>query len=87
MKSRRRAEFRANLLGIVQVLFAVLVFIIFILAFVIQTQAIILPEWTKTFQGVTPEQQGQYAAALLSVILVITAIIVIAGIYLARHVA
>ncbi|KAI3323828.1 hypothetical protein HD806DRAFT_534947 [Xylariaceae sp. AK1471] len=86
MKGRRRAEFRENLLGILQFLFAILVFVVFVLAFVIQSEGIILPQWTKTFQGVTPEQQNQYAAALLSVILVITAIIVAAGVYLARHV-
>ncbi|KAI1352860.1 glycosyl hydrolase family 61-domain-containing protein [Xylaria sp. FL0043] len=82
--SSRRAEFRQSLLEIVQVLFALLIFIIFILAFVIQSDAIVLPPWTKTFQGATPEQQAQYSAALLSVIIVISAIIIAAGIYLLR---
>ncbi|KAI0452896.1 glycosyl hydrolase family 61-domain-containing protein [Xylaria acuta] len=80
----RRAEFRERLVEIVQVLFAILVFIIFVLAFVIQSDGIILPPWTKTFQGATPEQQSYYSAALLSVILVITAVIVAAGAYLVR---
>lgn len=84
MKRSRRAEFRESLVQIAQVLFAALIFIVFILAFVIQSEGIVLPPWTKTFQGTTPEQQSQYAAALLSVILVISAVIVTAGIYLAR---
>ncbi len=84
MKKSRRAEFRQSLIEIVQVLFAILIFIIFILAFVIQSEAIVLPAWTKTFQGATPDLQAQYSAALLSVIIVISAIIISAGIYLAR---
>ncbi|KAI1146985.1 hypothetical protein F4825DRAFT_168448 [Nemania diffusa] len=84
MKRSRRAEFRRSLVEIAQVLFAILIFIVFILAFVIQSGAITLPPWTKTFQGATAAQQTQYSAALLSVILVITAIIVTAGIYLVR---
>ncbi|KAI1428895.1 glycosyl hydrolase family 61-domain-containing protein [Xylaria sp. FL1777] len=80
----RRAEFRESVIQIVQVLFAIVIFIIFVLAFVIQTGGIVLPPWTKTFQGATPEQQTQYSADLLAVILVISAIIVSAGIYLAR---
>ncbi|KAI1754809.1 hypothetical protein F4782DRAFT_462525 [Xylaria castorea] len=84
MKRSRRAEFRKTLVEILEVLFAILIFIIFILAFVIQSDAIVLPPWTKTFQGATPEQQSQYSAALLSVIIVITALIVAAGAYLAR---
>jgi cytochrome b subunit of formate dehydrogenase len=83
-RRRARAEFRRNLIGIAQVLFAALIFIIFFLAFIIQSGAIVLPQWTKTFQGVSPAQQAEFAAALLSVILVVTAIIVVAGIYLAR---
>ncbi|KAJ3577734.1 hypothetical protein NPX13_g2833 [Xylaria arbuscula] len=82
MKRSRRAEFRETLTEIIQVLFAILIFVVFILAFVIQSSAIALPPWTKTFQGATPEQQTQYSAALLSVILVITAIIVTVGIIL-----
>ncbi|KAJ2971068.1 hypothetical protein NUW58_g9521 [Xylaria curta] len=82
MKKSRRAEFRRNLIEIVQVLFAIFIFIVFILAFVIQSGGIVLPAWTRTFQGATPELQATYSAALLSVILVITAIIVTAGIYL-----
>ncbi|KAI0503240.1 glycosyl hydrolase family 61-domain-containing protein [Xylaria bambusicola] len=66
------------------ILFAILIFIVFVLAFVIQSSAIDLPPWTKTFQGATPEQQTQYSAALLSVVLVISAVIVTAGIYLIR---
>jgi len=85
MQGRRRAEFRRNLKGIVQVLFAAVIFLVFVLAFVIQGGGITLPDWTRTFQGATPEQQSQYTAALLSVILVITAIIVAAGAYLARE--
>lgn len=85
-RRKRRAELRANLLGILQVVFAALIIIVFILAFVIQSQAIVLPEWTKTFQGVSPDKQSEYAAALLTVIIVITFVIVSAGIYLARHV-
>ncbi|GAP83893.2 hypothetical protein SAMD00023353_0503120 [Rosellinia necatrix] len=84
MKKSRRAELRESLVEIVQVLFAILIFIIFILAFVIQSDGIVLPAWTKTFQGATPAQQAQYSAALLSVILVITVVIVTAGVYLAR---
>lgn len=84
MKKSRRAEFRESLIHIAQALFAGLIFIIFVLAFVIQSEGIVLPPWTKTFQGITPEQQNQYAAALLSVILVISAVIVGAGVYLAR---
>ncbi|KAI0205555.1 glycosyl hydrolase family 61-domain-containing protein [Astrocystis sublimbata] len=84
MKKSRRAEFRESLLEVVQVLFAILIFIIFVLAFVIQSEGITLPPWTKTFQGATPEEQASYSAALLSVILVVTAFIVIAGIYLIR---
>ncbi|TGJ82862.1 hypothetical protein E0Z10_g5901 [Xylaria hypoxylon] len=82
MKKSRRAELRQNLADIVQVLFAILIFIIFILAFVIQSKAIELPQWTKTFQGATLEQQSAYSAALLSVVLVISAIIIAAGVYL-----
>lgn len=84
MKKSRRAELLGTLQEIAQVLFALLIFIVFVLAFVIQSNAIILPAWTKTFQGVTPEQQAQYSAALLSIIIVISAVIVIAGIYLTR---
>ncbi|TRX92248.1 hypothetical protein FHL15_006863 [Xylaria flabelliformis] len=85
MRRSRRAEFRETLIDILQVLFAILIFIVFVLAFVIQSEAIVLPPWTKTFQGATPEQQSQYSAALLSVILIITAIIVAAGAYLWPH--
>ncbi|KAI0113677.1 hypothetical protein GGR51DRAFT_556826 [Nemania sp. FL0031] len=84
MCNSRRAEFRRTVAEIAQVLFAILIFIVFILAFVIQSEAIVLPAWTKTFQGATPEQQTQYSAALLSVILVVTAVIVTAGVYLVR---
>ncbi|KAI1120334.1 hypothetical protein F5Y10DRAFT_134100 [Nemania abortiva] len=84
MKKSRRAEFRKSLLEIVQVLFAILIIIVFILAFVIQSGAITLPAWTKTFQGATPEQQTQYSGALLSVILIVSAVIVSAGVYLVR---
>lgn len=84
MRKSRRAEFRKTLIEITQVLFAFLIFIVFVLAFVIQSDGIILPAWTKTFQGATPEQQAQYSAALLSVIIVISVIIVGAGIYLTR---
>ncbi|KAI1170318.1 glycosyl hydrolase family 61-domain-containing protein [Nemania sp. FL0916] len=83
-KKNLRAELRENLLGIAKVLFALLIFIVFVLSFVIQSGAITLPPWTKTFQGATAAQQSEYSAALLSVILVITAIIVTAGIYLVR---
>ena len=84
MKRSRRAEFRESLNEIIQVLFAILSFVVFVLAFVIQSSAINLPPWTKTFQGATPEQQTQYSAALLTVIIVISAVIVTAGIYLVR---
>ncbi|GAW23619.1 hypothetical protein ANO14919_131930 [Xylariales sp. No.14919] len=84
MKKSRRAEFRETLAEIVQVLFAFLIFIVFVLAFVIQTKAIDLPQWTKTFQGATPQEQSEFSAALLSVVLVISAIIVAAGVYLVR---
>ncbi|KAI2631767.1 hypothetical protein GGS21DRAFT_522999 [Xylaria nigripes] len=84
MKRSQRAEFRKTLAGIVQVIFAILIFIIFILAFVIQSGAIVLPQWTRTFQGVSPEQQSEFTAALLSVIIVISVFILGAGIYLSR---
>lgn len=84
MKKSRRAEFRETLAEIVQVLFAILIFVVFVLAFVIQTNGIILPAWAKTFQGATPAEQAYYSGALLSVILIITAIIVAAGTYLVR---
>ncbi|KAI1439067.1 hypothetical protein GGR50DRAFT_221710 [Xylaria sp. CBS 124048] len=84
MKKSRRAEFRKALVGIIQAAFAVVIFLIFILAFVIQSGGIVLPVWTQTFQGVDPSLQAAYSAYLLSVILVITVLIVAAGAYLAR---
>ncbi|KAI0394950.1 glycosyl hydrolase family 61-domain-containing protein [Xylariaceae sp. FL0594] len=77
--------FRRNLKGIAQVLFAGVIFLVFVLAFVIQAGGIELPDWTRTFQGVGPELQAQYTAALLSVIIVISAVILAAGAYLARE--
>ncbi|KAI0968048.1 glycosyl hydrolase family 61-domain-containing protein [Xylaria arbuscula] len=80
----RRAEFRETLLAIVQALFAILIFVVFVLAFVIQSNSNALPPWTKTFQGATPAQQAQYSATLLTIIIIISAVIVGAGAYLAR---
>ncbi|KAI1813640.1 glycosyl hydrolase family 61-domain-containing protein [Poronia punctata] len=85
MHGSRRAEFRRNLVGIAQVLFAGVIFLVFVLAFVIQGGGIDLPDWTKTFQGTTPEQQADYTARLLATVLVISVIIVSAGAYLARR--
>ncbi|KAI1329260.1 hypothetical protein F5Y16DRAFT_397451 [Xylariaceae sp. FL0255] len=81
---RRTEEFRQSVLAIVQAIFAALIIFIFFLAFIIQSGAIPLPPWAKTFQGATPEQQSSYAASLLAVIIVLSAIIIAAGTFLTR---
>ncbi|KAI1260751.1 hypothetical protein F5Y18DRAFT_431919 [Xylariaceae sp. FL1019] len=71
--SRQRArEFRESLLAITQAIFAFLVIFIFFLAFIIQSKAITIPQWGKTFQGVAPEDQGPMAAALLTIVIVLS---------------
>ncbi|KAI1640622.1 hypothetical protein F4809DRAFT_637425 [Biscogniauxia mediterranea] len=67
-----------------QAVFALIIFTIFVLAFVIQAGGIVLPQWAKTWQGVSPDLIPEYAGALLGSICVIAGLFTIAGVILIR---
>ncbi|KAI5924223.1 hypothetical protein F4810DRAFT_709941 [Camillea tinctor] len=86
-KSRGRKseiQFRLALYSAMQAVFALIIFIIFILAFVIQSGGIVLPQWAKTWQGVSPDLIPEYAGALLGAVCVVGGLCAAAGIMLIR---
>ncbi|KAI1505728.1 hypothetical protein F5X99DRAFT_404764 [Biscogniauxia marginata] len=81
---KRDVQFRLALYSALQTVFALFLFALFIIAFVIQSGGITLPEWAKTWQDAPPELLPGYAGALLGSICVIAAVCIAAGIILIR---
>ncbi|KAI1410086.1 hypothetical protein F5Y13DRAFT_192567 [Hypoxylon sp. FL1857] len=62
---RKDSSFKRSLAGFLQALFALALFTIFVIAWLVQNETITLPQWAKAFNGVSPELQKVYTAALV----------------------
>ncbi|KAI0599221.1 hypothetical protein F4775DRAFT_591669 [Biscogniauxia sp. FL1348] len=81
---KSQLQVRLALYSALQAVFALIIFTIFILAFVIQSGGIVLPQWAETWQGVSPDLIPEYAGALLGSICVIAGLCTIAGVIIVR---
>ncbi|KAI2613213.1 uncharacterized protein GGS25DRAFT_478969 [Hypoxylon fragiforme] len=71
-----------SFVGFVQALFALAVFAIFVIAWLVQGGSIPLPQWAKNLNGLSPELQGTYQAALIPAVLVLALLFLAAGVLL-----
>ncbi|KAI1801919.1 hypothetical protein F4811DRAFT_555417 [Daldinia bambusicola] len=62
--------------------FALALFAIFVITWLVQIGTIPLPEWAKAWNGVSPELQRTYAAALIPAVVVLAVLFIGAGIIL-----
>ncbi|OTB07261.1 hypothetical protein M426DRAFT_8988 [Hypoxylon sp. CI-4A] len=68
---QRRASFKRSVIGFVQAIFALTLFAIFVIAWLVQNETIALPQWAKSWNGVSPALQARYTAALVPAVLVL----------------
>lgn len=79
------SSFRRSLLGFIQAVFALALFAIFVIVWLVQGGSIPLPEWAKAWNGVSPELQRTYAAALVPAVCILAVLFIGAGIILMRR--
>ncbi|KAI0138648.1 hypothetical protein F4776DRAFT_663017 [Hypoxylon sp. NC0597] len=73
---------KRSLAGILQALFALTLFAIFIIAWLVQGETITLPQWAKAWNGVSPELQRVYTAALVPAVLVLAILFFATGFFI-----
>ncbi|KAI1476862.1 hypothetical protein K445DRAFT_27175 [Daldinia sp. EC12] len=73
---RQPSSLRRSLLGFLQAAFALALFAIFVIAWLVQGGTIPLPEWAKAWNGVAPELQRTYAAALIPAVVVLAVLFI-----------
>ncbi|KAI2465533.1 hypothetical protein F4781DRAFT_435291 [Annulohypoxylon bovei var. microspora] len=73
------AYLRRSLSGILQTVFALALFTIFVICFLVEDEAITLPRWAKAWNGVSSELQEVYAAVLIPVVLILALLFFFAG--------
>ncbi|KAI1384837.1 uncharacterized protein F4822DRAFT_374605 [Hypoxylon trugodes] len=78
----RRSYFRRSFTGILQTIFALVLFAIFVIAWLVQAGSIKLPQWAKALDGVTPEVQATYTAALIPAVLIVALLFFSAGLFM-----
>ncbi|OTA80820.1 hypothetical protein M434DRAFT_37804 [Hypoxylon sp. CO27-5] len=83
---RRKASLlermKRSLSGILQTLFALTLFAIFIIAWLVQGETIALPQWAKAWNGVSPELRQIYTAVLVPVVLVLAILFFATGFFI-----
>ncbi|KAI1457802.1 hypothetical protein F4805DRAFT_165917 [Annulohypoxylon moriforme] len=65
--------------GILQTVFTLAVIAIFVICFLVQDEAITLPQWAKAWNGISPELQKVYTAVLIPVVLILAVLFFFAG--------
>ncbi|KAI1646428.1 uncharacterized protein F4817DRAFT_316923 [Daldinia loculata] len=70
------SSFRRSLLGFIQAVFALALFAIFVIVWLVQGGSIPLPEWAKAWNGVSPELQRTYAAALVPAVCILAVLFI-----------
>ncbi|KAI1094467.1 hypothetical protein F5B19DRAFT_490303 [Rostrohypoxylon terebratum] len=73
------ASIKRSANGILQTVFAVAVIAIFVICFLVEDEAIVIPAWGKAWNGVPPELQKVYTAVLIPVILILALLFFLAG--------
>ncbi|KAI1340079.1 hypothetical protein F5Y15DRAFT_415501 [Xylariaceae sp. FL0016] len=81
---RRTSRLRENIIGVLQAAFAVGLLLVFVVAWCITSDAIVMPRWTETWQNTTVGERNGYAVALFVPILSIMAVMIFAGIMVMR---
>jgi hypothetical protein len=66
-----RSAFGQALYHIWLCIFTLIVFGVFILAFVAQSGAITMPQWARGWETATPEVRAEYAAALFTCVILL----------------
>ncbi|KAI2616710.1 hypothetical protein GGS26DRAFT_444003 [Hypomontagnella submonticulosa] len=79
---RQASSLRRSIIGILQGVFAITLFAIFVIAWLVQGGTIALPQWAKAWNGVSPELQATYAAALIPAICVLAVLFIGSGVIL-----
>ncbi|KAI0379641.1 hypothetical protein F5Y04DRAFT_127196 [Hypomontagnella monticulosa] len=79
---RRVSSLRRSIIGILQAVFAIAIFAIFVIAWLVQGGSIPLPQWAKAWNGVSPELQATYAAALIPAVCVLAVLFIGSGVIL-----
>ncbi|KAI0835624.1 hypothetical protein F5Y06DRAFT_299452 [Hypoxylon sp. FL0890] len=79
---RQASSFKRSLGGILQTLFALTVFAIFVITWLVQGETITLPQWAIAWNGVSPELQKVYTAALVPAVLILAILFFAAGFFM-----
>ncbi|KAH9883423.1 hypothetical protein F4778DRAFT_570334 [Xylariomycetidae sp. FL2044] len=86
--ARRRPgdQWRQAAVTVAQVIFAVAVFTVWILAWAVESGGIEIPQWGRSWQGADAETRSRYAATLLPLIMVIAILFIGTMVWQVRHV-
>ncbi|KAI1448513.1 hypothetical protein F5Y02DRAFT_415245 [Annulohypoxylon stygium] len=78
-RSHPIASIKRSATGILQTIFALAIITIFVICFLVQDEAIVIPAWGKAWNGVPPELQKVYTAVLIPVVLILALLFFFAG--------
>ncbi|KAI1781296.1 hypothetical protein F4818DRAFT_398664 [Hypoxylon cercidicola] len=82
---RQPSHFQQSLYGALQTLFALALFAIFIITWLVQGGSIALPQWAKAWNNATPEERTTYTAALVPAVCIVALIFFFAGFFVMRR--
>lgn len=82
---RQPSRFQQSLYASLQTLFALALFTIFVIAWLVQGGSIPLPQWAKGFNNLTLSQQTTYTAALVPSVTILALIFFFAGFLFMRR--
>ncbi|KAK2599133.1 hypothetical protein QQS21_005394 [Conoideocrella luteorostrata] len=95
MRTRARARAKARkrispalkeaLYNIWRFIFMIILFGVWVLAWLVESEAIILPAWAKDFSVAAPELRAQYAAALMSCVSIVFVLLLIVAVFQMRR--
>ncbi|KAI0882083.1 uncharacterized protein GGS22DRAFT_191814 [Annulohypoxylon maeteangense] len=73
------ASIKRSATGILQTIFTLAVITIFVVCFLVEDEAIVLPQWAKAWNGVPSDTREVYAAVLIPVVIILAVLFFLAG--------